>query len=175
VTVTESPAAGVCELDFAEYVADRRHHLLRAAYAITRSRDTAEDLLQSALAGAFAHWSTIRDHRTASGYIRRAMVNTYISWSRQKWRSQEYATAEPPERPTSATPSVELPSDRQPLWSLVTALPPRQRATVVLRYYEGLSGPEVAAVLGCSIGTVKSSTSRGLATLRRLASHSEAL
>ncbi|MGH3507018.1 MAG: SigE family RNA polymerase sigma factor [Nocardioidaceae bacterium] len=157
-------------LEFADYVAAQRPSLLRAAYAITGDRDSAEDLLQSALAGVFTHWAGIRDHRAADRYVRRAMVNQQASWFRQRWRTAERVMAELPE-PNERwdDPRVQSPSERQELWPMVRMLPPRQRSAVVLRYYEGLSEAETAAVLRCSVGTVKSSTSRGLASLRRLA------
>ena len=171
----DAPVTSEARLDFAAYVAERRTALLRAACAITRDRDTAEDLLQTALAGVFSHWDRIRDHRAADAYVRRAMTNQHVSWHRQPWRSAEQATSDVPEPcPRWAGQSPEPALERQGIWPLVNCLPPRQRQTVVLRYYEDLSEAETAAVLGCSIGTVKSSTSRGLATLRaRLTARSE--
>jgi RNA polymerase sigma-70 factor (sigma-E family) len=169
-------APAVCRLEFADYVAAQRLTLLRAAAAITGDVNTAEDLLQSALANVFVRWAGIRDHRAADAYVRRAMVNQHASWFRQKWRHQEEITDEVPE-PTGrwAEPPIDAPSERQQLWPLVRSLPAGQRAAVVLRYYEELSEAETARVLGCSVGTVKSSTSRGLATLRRLAVEPESM
>jgi RNA polymerase sigma-70 factor (sigma-E family) len=170
----DTPA--VRRLEFAEYVASQRRSLLRAAAAITGDRNTAEDLLQSALASVFVRWAGIRDHRAADAYVRRAMANQHASWFRQKWRTHEQVTDEVPEPAARWTdPPVEGPSERQQLWPLVTSLPARQRAAVVLRYYEELSEAETARALGCSIGTVKSSTSRGLATLRRNALEAESI
>lgn len=163
---TTGASASTRRLDFEEYVVAQRPALLRVARAISRDHDTAEDLLQSTLAGVFRRWSGIRDHRAADAYIRRAMVNTHTSWLRKRWRGHEQPTATPFESAAPRSPT-ESPSDRQALWSLVTELPPRQRATVVLRYYEDLSVAETAAVLDCSVGTVKSSASRGLSSLRR--------
>jgi RNA polymerase sigma-70 factor (sigma-E family) len=170
----DTPA--VCRLDFADYVATQRRTLLRAAAAITGDINTAEDLLQTALAGVFVRWAGIRDHRAADAYVRRAMVNQHASWFRQKWRTHEQVTDEVPEPIARwADPLIEPPSERQQLWPLVRSLPAGQRAAVVLRYYEELSEAETARVLGCSLGTVKSSTSRGLATLRRLALEQESM
>lgn len=164
------------QIQFADYVAAQRGSLIRAARAITGDRDSAEDLLQSALASVFTHWAGIRDHRAADAYVRRAMVNQHTSWLRQRWRTAERVTDELPE-PSERwdDPRAGSRSELQELWPLVRKLPPRQRSAVVLRYYEDLSEVETAAVLRCSVGTVKSSTSRGLATLRRLASDSGAL
>jgi len=158
--------------DFAAWVAARRPALLRAAVAITGDRDSAEDLVQTALAAVFPRWSTIRDHRAAEGYVRRAMVNQNVSWSRQRWRSTERSTADVPE-PSERWVAMSLPRSAPAgtaLWSLVSSLPPRQRSAVVLRYYEDLSEAETAEVLRVTVGTVKSSTSRALARLRDLTS-----
>jgi len=160
--------AAPAELDFAEYVAARRPALLRAARAITGDHDNAEDLLQSALASVWTHWTSIRDHRAADAYVRRTMVNQHHSWFRQKWRTRERATDVLPEPQARWTDDVApAPGGDRRLWPLVSALPPRQRSAVVLRYYEGLSEAEASAVLRCSRGTIKSNTSRGLAALRR--------
>jgi RNA polymerase sigma-70 factor (sigma-E family) len=157
--------------DFATYVAQRRPALLRAAHAITRDPDTAEDLLQSALASVFPRWHALRRHGAADAYVRRAMVNQHASWFRGSWRTRERVTDEVPEPdgpgPDPLDPAAAGPDRR--LWRLVATLPPRQRQTVVLRYYEGLTELETATVLRCSVGTVKSNTHRGLAALRRRA------
>jgi RNA polymerase sigma-70 factor (sigma-E family) len=156
--------------DFEAYVAQRRLALLRAARAITGDPHTAEDLVQSALASVCSHWESLRDRRAADAYVRRAMVNQHTSWCRQPWRRRErpFGALPEPEDRWSTSPAPAPEPDRG-LWPLVTALPPRQRAAVVLRYYEGLSEAEAARVLRCSLGTVKSNTSRGIATLRRRA------
>lgn len=157
-------------VEFADYVRERRSALLRAAYAIATDPDLAEDLLQTTLAKVGSRWSAIRNHGAADAYIRRAMVNQQASWYREKWRHREVATCQLPE------PSADLVEGRSgrdredlQLWPLVAALPAGQRSAVALRYYEGLSEAETARVLGCAVGTVKSNTSRGLATLRRRA------
>ncbi|HEY7042218.1 MAG TPA: SigE family RNA polymerase sigma factor, partial [Nocardioidaceae bacterium] len=133
---------------------------------------SAEDLLQTTLATVYVRWSRIRDRRAADAYMRRAMVNQQISWFRQKWRTCERPTDDLPERPHDWDHDSHHRWDRGELWPFVTALPARQRAVVVLRYYEDLSEAETARVLGCSIGTVKSQTNSGLAKLRRMARES---
>ncbi len=117
-----------------------------------------------------SRWSAIRNHGAADAYVRRAMVNQQASWYREKWRNLEVVTSQPPE-PTSDAALAGCGHDRGDLqlWPLVAALPPGQRSAVALRYYEGLSEAETARALGCSVGTVKSNTSRGLAALRRRA------
>jgi RNA polymerase sigma-70 factor (sigma-E family) len=156
--------------EFADYVARQRHALLRAARAIAAAdASSAEDLLQCALARVRPHWSAIREPSTADAYTRRAMRNQHARWYRQKWRSQERSFADVPD----LKPSWDShPGTDTALWLLLAALPPAQRSAVALRYYEGLSVNEVSQALGCSPGTVKSNTSRGLSSLRRSISES---
>jgi RNA polymerase sigma-70 factor (sigma-E family) len=149
---------------FRGYVAARSAALLRTAYLLTGNRSDAEDLLQTALAKTYLAWDRIRDREALDGYVRRTMVNTQTSWWRRR-KVSEYATDDLPERddPRSATDDLAL---HDALWSALGQLPTRQRATVVLRYYEDLSEAETAQVLGVSVGTVKSTTSRALVKLR---------
>lgn len=146
--------------DFDEFVAARSDALLRTAYLLTHDHDLAEDLVQTALSKAWFHWKRI-DGRPEP-YVRRILVNTYASWWRRKWRG-ELPTAELPERPAVGAESYDAAHD---LWTAMARLPRRQRAVVVLRYFEDLSEAETAAVLGCAPGTVKSQASRALAKLR---------
>ena len=113
-----------------------------------------------------AHWDSLRDRGAADAYVRRTIVRQHISWHRQPWRRDGGRHGTPPgARAVPTTSGTAI--DAAGVWSLVQALPPQQRATVALRYYEELTVAETAAVLGCSTGTVKSNTSRGLAALRR--------
>jgi len=160
------------DAQFSEYVAARQHALLRTAYVLTGELASAEDLLQTALAKTYLSWSRIRDPRAADAYVRKIMVNEHTSWWRRAWRKQEYSTAELPDQHAgparhsqSGVPGGGV-EERDAMWALVQTLAPRQRAAVVLRFYEDLSEAETADVLGCSVGTVKSQTSRALATLR---------
>jgi RNA polymerase sigma-70 factor (sigma-E family) len=162
-TLTTSSGSPDGRLEFPDYVARRRPALLRAARAIAGDASSAEDLLQCALVRVLPHWSTIREPRAIDAYIRRAMRNQHASWYRQKWRSRERSFAQVPDLTSS---SEGRPGNDAVLWPLVAALPPAQRSAVALRYYEGLSINEVAQALGCSPGTVKSNTSRALASLR---------
>lgn len=150
---------------FEECVRDRYAAWLRAAYAISGDRHAAEDLLQVTLVRVGRRWDAIRDPLAIDAYVRRSLVREHASTMRRPATRQETALGWVPEpRRGSDEPG---PLTRAELWDLVLELPPRQRAAVALRYYEQLSEAETAAVLGCSVGTVKSSTSRGLATLRR--------
>ena len=149
--------------DFRTYVAARSPALLRTAYVLTGSRADAEDLLQTALAKTYLAWDRIREREAVDGYVRRVMVNTQTSWWRRR-KVDEHPTDLLPERPgRDATADLDL---HDALWTALSTLPRRQRAMVVLRYYEDLSEAETARVLGVSVGTVKSTTSRALAKLR---------
>ncbi len=141
----------------------RSRSLLRTAYLLTGNRADAEDLVQAALVKTYQAWDRIEDTRALDGYVRRAMVNTHISWWRRR-RLDEYPTDEVPDRPV-ADHSGD--SDLQDtLRRAVDRLPQRMRAAVMLRYYEDMSEAEVANALGVSLGTVKSTVSRAVAKLR---------
>jgi RNA polymerase sigma-70 factor (sigma-E family) len=148
-------------ISFDAFVLGRTDRLLRTAYLLTRDHALAEDLLQTALTKAWTAWRRIE--ADPEPYVRKIMVNTYATWWRRKWTG---------ERPTEVLPEIaganelDTHAERRDLWAALGRLPRRQRATVVLRYYEGLSEAETADVLGCTVGTVKSATSRALARLR---------
>lgn len=149
--------------EFREYVADRGPALLRAATQMTGDRAEAEDLLQAALAKTYLAWDRIQDRSAVDGYVRRAMVNTQISWWRRR-KLEIYPTDELPDRPVDDhTRRTEM---RDVLGRALQRLPKRQRLAVMLRYYEDMSETEVAEVLGVSVGTVKSTVSRAMARLR---------
>jgi RNA polymerase sigma-70 factor (sigma-E family) len=149
--------------DFRDYVTERSRSLLRTAYLLTGNRADAEDLVQAALAKTYLAWDRIEDRRALDGYVRRAMVNTHISWWRRR-RLEEYPTDEIPDQ-VVADHSGD--SDLQDtLRRAVDRLPQRMRAAVVLRYFEDMTEAEVADVLGVSLGTVKSTVSRAVAKLR---------
>ncbi len=145
---------------FDDFVIAQYRPLLRTAYLLVRDRDLAEDLLQTALTKAWFAWGRVNSDPVP--YVRRILVTTSISWWRRHWRA-EMPTGELPEQPTSTTGSSPEAHD---LWVAIGHLPARQRAVVVLRYYEDLSEVETARVLDCSTGAVKSHCSRALAKLR---------
>jgi RNA polymerase sigma-70 factor (sigma-E family) len=148
---------------FRDYVTARSRALLRTAYLLTGNRADAEDLVQSALAKTYLAWDRIEDRGALDGYVRRAMVNTHISWWRRR-RLEEYPTDEIPDQ---AVADHSVTSDLQDtLRRAVDRLPQRMRAAVVLRYFEDMTEAEVADVLGVSLGTVKSTVSRAVAKLR---------
>jgi RNA polymerase sigma-70 factor (sigma-E family) len=148
---------------FHEYVSSRTPALLRTAYLLTGNTADAEDLVQSALAKTYLAWDRIEDQAALDGYVRRAMVNTHISWWRRR-RLEEYPTDVIPDQ-AMADPAIT--SDLQEsVRRAIDRLPERMRAAVVLRYLEDMTEPEVAEVLGVSLGTVKSTVSRAVAKLR---------
>ncbi|WFF02757.1 SigE family RNA polymerase sigma factor [Micromonospora sp. WMMD964] len=152
------------EEQFREFVAARSAALLRTAYLLTGDWATAEDLLQTALTKTYLAWKRLGGIEAVEPYARRVMVNTSTSWWRRRWHG---------ERPTEVLPEragvdeIEQQLDRDLLWRHLKQLPNRQRAVLVLRYYEDMSEAQTAAMLDISPGTVKSQTSRALATLRR--------
>jgi RNA polymerase sigma-70 factor (sigma-E family) len=150
---------------FVKFVAERGTALLRTASLLCGARSDAEDILQTALEKAYRHWGKIgRGDADPEPYVRKILVNLTVSRAR-RWRVlREVQMASPPEMPTaSETGTVEL---RGVLIDELRRLGPRQRAVLVLRYWEDMSEAETAKVLGCSVGTVKSQAARGLARLR---------
>ena len=149
--------------DFAEFVAARWTALYRLAYLLTASPTAAEDLLQTSLEKAYVRWGRIVGLEHAEAYVRRMIANTYLSGRRRAWVREE-PHEHVPDSPSSVEGAL---LDRAVLWPLVCALPARQRAVIVLRYYEDLSETEIAAALGCAPGTVKSQASAAMKALRR--------
>lgn len=135
----------------------RSDRLLRTAYLLTHDWATAEDLLQEALAKAWFAWPGIDE---PEAYVRRVLVTTYTSWWRRRWR-RELPSGDLPE-----APAYDDAGRGDELWQAVGRLPARQRAVIVLRFYEDLPVAEVAAIMGCQEGTVKSQTAKALAKLR---------
>jgi RNA polymerase sigma-70 factor (sigma-E family) len=155
------PAKTERDAEFAAYMAARQSSLLRTAYLLTGDRYTAEDLVQTALAKLYLSWDKVDQRGSIDGYVRRILVNEHNSLWRRPWKRRETTTEHLPE-----TVAPHAGGHDGDLWSLVQSLPRKQRAAVVLRYYEDLSESETAEVLGVSVGTVKSQTSRALAALR---------
>ncbi|MFI0454228.1 SigE family RNA polymerase sigma factor [Actinomadura sp. 6N118] len=149
---------------FTEFVVARGTALTRTAALLCGARQDAEDLLQAALEKAYRHWGRIDPETDPEPYVRRILVNLAISRSRRWKVLREIYMARPPDEPVaSPVHAVEL---RGTLMDELRKLGPRQRAVLVLRFWEDLSEAETAQVLGCSVGTVKSQASRGLARLR---------
>lgn len=151
------------EPGFEEWVAARGPRLLRVAWLLTGDAHLAEDLLQTVLARIWPKWSRIAAENPEA-YARRALVHTHNSWWRRRWRG-ELPYGDLPEHAGEADPFAAVDLEHV-LAEAIRALPPRQRAVVVLRYFEDLSVAETADVLRCSEGTIKSQSSKALHTLR---------
>jgi RNA polymerase sigma-70 factor (sigma-E family) len=147
---------------FREFVDANSRSLLRAAWLLTGNWAAAEDLVQTALAASWPRWSTLT---APLAYVRRSMTNTYLTWHRRRWAG-EIATADVPDRPMDDDDREA----RRVLLDALATLPRQQRAALVLRYFADLSEAETAVALGCSVGAVKSHTSRAVARLRTLPS-----
>jgi RNA polymerase sigma-70 factor (sigma-E family) len=144
---------------FDAFARARMRELLRFAHVLTGDPHRAADLVQDALEKTLLSWDRIIRKDDPEGYVRRAIVNRHVSvWRRTR---RERLVADTPDRPHEGV----RPHDDE-LWAALATLPPRQRAVLVLRYYEDLSEADTAAVLGCSVGTVKSQAFRALAKLR---------
>jgi RNA polymerase sigma-70 factor (sigma-E family) len=152
------------EADFTAYVQARQRALARFAYLLTGDTHSAEDLVQSSLAKVFRKWDHIRTVEAPDAYVRRVMVNEHTSWWRRQWRHREVSGSDiisVMDPPAAADKGLDT-----ELWNHVQSLAPQQRAAVVLRYYEDLSEAQTAQILGVSVGTVKSHTSRAISALR---------
>jgi RNA polymerase sigma-70 factor (sigma-E family) len=149
---------------FAQFVAARERALQRTAWLLTGDWGLAEDLVQTALARSWPHWERIRRRDNPEVYVRRVMVNTWLTWSRRRWRG---------ERASDAVQDSPAPGDmaadvavRMAVRSALGSLTHRQRTVIVLRVFDDLPEAQVAEILNCSVGNVKSTASRALAKLR---------
>ncbi|MEV6151491.1 SigE family RNA polymerase sigma factor [Nonomuraea sp. NPDC052129] len=149
---------------FREFVLARQQALMRTAYLLTGDPHLAEDLLQSVLINVVGHWSKLVKGGNPEAYTRKAMVNQYISWKRRL--RPEVPSGDPPERGAYSDGAV---LDRIVLRQALAKLGRRQRAVIVLRFWEDLTEAQTAEVLGCAVGTVKSQTHHALARLREVA------
>jgi RNA polymerase sigma-70 factor (sigma-E family) len=161
-TVARSDPAEI-EREFRQFVTTRSPALLRTAYLLGGDWATAEDLLQIALTKTYLAWLRLGTIDAVEPYARRVLVNTATSWWRRRWHG-ERPTEVLPDTPASDGLDERLERDR--LWRHVITLPTRQRAVLVLRFYEDQSEAETARLLGVSVGTVKSQCARALAALR---------
>jgi RNA polymerase sigma-70 factor (sigma-E family) len=162
------------ESEFTDLVAAMSHRLLRTAYAVCGDRHLAEDAVQSALASAYRSWRHVREADNSEAYLRKMVVNELLGRRRRK----AWAMASPgasAHEPSHASHEVAV-VERDRVWNAITDLPPRQRAVVVLRFYEDMSEAEIAEALGIRPGTVKSQAAAAMAHLRRtLGEESESL
>ena len=159
------------DAEFTEYVSARQSWLRRVAYLLCGDWHRADDLVQSAITKLYAHWHRAGKADSVDAYARRTLVNTYLAEQRSGWAKWTVlhrfggGSAVDPEPDPAAIADLDLGLD---LKTALSRLPPRQRATVVLRFYCDMSIEQTAHAMGCSTGNVKSQSSRGLATLRHL-------
>ncbi|MED7949715.1 MULTISPECIES: SigE family RNA polymerase sigma factor [unclassified Streptomyces] len=156
---------GPRELDFEGFAATRWRRLVRTAYLLTGDYHEAEDVVQATFAKVFRNWSRISRLEEPDAYIHRALVNNNLSRHRRR-RVRQLLVPVLPDRASTAGGGHGGVEERSVLLQALAELPPRQRAVVVLRYWEDMSEGQVAEVLDCSPGNVKSQASRGLAKLR---------
>jgi RNA polymerase sigma-70 factor (sigma-E family) len=152
---------------FTEYFTARRDVVRRTAYLICGDWHWAEDLTQAAFIRLAAAWHRVRDPQALDAFVRTCLVRAYLAETRRVWRRRERTVAEPPDV-AGADDDAEVVTRRLAFERALRQVPPRQRVTLVCRFYQGLDVTETAAALGCSEGTVKSQTARGLAALRRV-------
>ncbi|MGH8833758.1 MAG: SigE family RNA polymerase sigma factor [Actinomycetes bacterium] len=158
--------AGAEDPDFEAWARARGAALLRFAYLVTGDSGRAEEAVQDALVSVCPRWRRIVHRGDPEAYVRRTVVNAAAtSWRR--FRRREMPVADVPLIPAETDELADAVAVRDAAWALCSTLPARQRAAVVLRYYEGLSDAEIGAILGCSPGTVRSQIHRALAALRQ--------
>jgi len=149
---------------FGAFVTERSPALVRSAWLLTGDQASAQDLVQTALAKTWVRWDRVVRQEAPEGYVRRVMVTTYLSWRRRRWHG-ELPTEAMPERAVEGDPYGEA-ELRATVRAALDELPRRQRAVVVLRYFDDLTEAQTAHALGCSVGTVKSQAAKALAKLR---------
>jgi RNA polymerase sigma-70 factor (sigma-E family) len=152
------------DAEYVEYVESRLTWLRRVAYLLCQDWHSADDLVQVTVTRLFTHWPRARRMDNVDGYVRTILFRTFLGERRSGWRRRVLLAASPPD-------AIAPGSDRDAVLDVREALatvPPRQRATLVLRYYCDLDVEQAAAALGCSAGTVKSQTAKGLAAMRRV-------
>lgn len=153
------------EQEFAEYFARRQDAVRRTAYLLCGDWHRADDLAQIAFVALHRRWRKIRDRAALDAYVRKTVVRASIDESRRPWRRERYVDEMPEPAPNTEGIDHQV-ATREALLAGLRQVPPRQRAVLVLRYFEGLDVSGAAKALGCSEGTVKSQTARGLAALR---------
>lgn len=149
-------------MQYESYVTQRRQSLFRFAVVLCGDPVLAEDILTDVLGWAYERWDKVSAADNVHAYVRRMVVNEYLGWRRRLARTTPVAELDPGALPDHADQYAE----RAALVAELAKLPRKQRATVVLRFYEGLSDDEVARLLGCRPSTVRSNLARALATLR---------
>ncbi|MET7990202.1 SigE family RNA polymerase sigma factor [Amycolatopsis sp. NPDC005232] len=155
------------EDEFAEYFSAKRDAVRRTAYLLCGDWHKADDLAQTAFVALHRRWKKIRDRAATDAYVRKTLVRAVIDESRRPWRREWQAEVMPEPMP-DAPGLAERVATREDLLAALKEVPPKQRAVLVLRFFEGLDVTAAAKALGCSEGNVKSQTARGLANLREV-------
>jgi RNA polymerase sigma-70 factor (sigma-E family) len=153
------------DAEFEAYFAARSDAMRGTAYLLCGDWHRAEDLVQQTFTKIYLAWPRIQRHGAMDGYTRQTLIRTFLSERRRGWFRHESVGSEQADR---AVPSPDHADERLLLLEALVKVPPRQRAVLVLRYWEDQSVEQTAALLDCSAGTVKSQAARGLATLRGL-------
>jgi RNA polymerase sigma-70 factor (sigma-E family) len=156
---------------FAAYFTARSDAMRRTAYLLCGDWHQAEDLVQVAFTKLYLAWHRVSRHEVLDAYVRQTLIRTFLDERRRGWWRRERTSDIPADR---ALPAA-TPEDRLVVLEALAAVPPGQRAVLVLRYWEDLSIEDTAAVLGCAPGTVKSQAAKGLQTLRELLTRSEVM
>ncbi|MDG4778456.1 SigE family RNA polymerase sigma factor [Micromonospora sp. WMMD961] len=151
---------------YEEFADTRLAPLLRYAVMLTGDPHQAQDLVQETMVRVQLNWRRVARADSPERYVRRMLTNQYIDWRRGSWVRRVLLRGEPDASAPAPTDHAQSAVDRDQIWSWLSRLPRRQRAALVLRYYEDLPDAEIADILGCAVGTVRSSISRALATLR---------
>lgn len=161
---------GAAAATFGDFATVRTPALIRVAYLLTGNQHAAEDLVQSALAKTWARWDSLRNE-DPEGYVRAVMYREQVSWWRRLGRLRETPVASPAE--VAYPDPNEHTGLRLAMRQALLRLPPAQRTVLVLRYYEDLSESQIAEILGCTVGTVRSRTHRAVSRLRELLPEAE--
>ncbi|MEU8128247.1 SigE family RNA polymerase sigma factor [Micromonospora sp. NPDC049049] len=153
-------------MTYEEFADTRLAPLLRYAVMLTGEPHQAQDLVQETMVRVQLNWRRVARADSPERYVRRMLTNQYVDWRRGSWVRRVLLRGEPDASVPMPTDHAQSAVDRDQVWSWLSRLPRRQRAALVLRYYEDLPDVEIADILGCAVGTVRSSISRALATLR---------
>jgi RNA polymerase sigma-70 factor (sigma-E family) len=151
---------------YEEFVHSRLQSLLRYAVMLTGDPHTAQDLVQETMIRVQVKWRRVVKADQPERYVQRMLTNAYIDLRRGSWLRRVTLFADPAEPRDRDVDHAEHNAARDEMWVRLAKLPRRQRAALVLRFYEGLPDSEIAEVLGCAVGTVRAHISRALATLR---------
>lgn len=165
MAAAEADSEGRAAPDFESWVIATADALLRFAYVLTGDRSLAEDAVQDALTTACARWARVSRADDPEAYVKRMVVNAHISWWR-RFRRREAPVPEPARTVPPAADGAAARADAEAVWTLCATLPDKQRAAVVLRFYEDLSYAEIGELLNCAEATARSHVHRALAALK---------